>query len=161
MDTIVARHNKVLVFCVVLWLVLCRSWRKLTTHLTITATESSTVSIVVIHLFLSSYFKALLPCKLNYLLLKRLFNSCNATWIINDEALVSLNNDLQSVIECSEPGEFVLFQVSHVIQPSRTMVIPHNLIFTNEGSDDLSTSNEETYPTSFTCPTASPLLEIE
>jgi len=74
---------------------------------------------------------------------------------------VALKNDLQSVIECSEPGEFVLFLVSDVIQPSRTMVIPHKLIFINEGTDAASNSNEETYPTSFTCPTAKPLLEIE
>lgn len=60
-------------------------------------------------------------------LAERQLNPATRTWLIDNDALDDLGNDLQALINCTQEGDMVLFNVSETITPASRIVIPWRL----------------------------------
>lgn len=96
-----------------------------------------------------------LECPLSSRQVNRYLDADKRVWTIDDDALNDIDNDLQSVVNCTNEDDIVLFNVNQTIRPSHRVIIPWNLT--------LSTLSERmelkdgTFPkieskTNFTCP---------
>ena len=77
-------------------------------------------------------------CTLPNRVLGGLLDEATRTWLIDDDALDEVENDLQSIINCTREGDVVLFDVARSIRPVRRVTIPWNLTLSaNTESADL------------------------
>ena len=51
------------------------------------------------------------------------------TWIIDGDALNEVDNDLQTIVNCTREGDTVLFNTTENIRPSSSIIIPWSLAF--------------------------------
>ncbi len=75
-------------------------------------------------------------------------------WLINDAVLEEVDNDLQMIINCTQEGDVVSFDVMDVIKPSSLVTIPWQLTIDTH-VEDHSGSDSSPRPmakTRFTCP---------
>lgn len=94
-------------------------------------------------------------CLLNRKQLNRYLDASSRTWLLDDEALEELNNDIQSVIDCTEKGDSVMFAASKVVTPSSRIVIPWTLTLGSSqmvGESENGTLAEASTMTTLTCP---------
>eukprot|EP00210_Caulerpa_lentillifera_P003990 g3806.t2 len=69
--------------------------------------------------------------------------SSNGVVNVTDALLASVNNDLQVIIDRTQKGDTLNFQVTHLITPAKTMTIPYKLTFVTDPAFGI---------TQFTCP---------
>ena len=72
-------------------------------------------------------FVADFECSLRNRQINRYLDTDTRTWRIDDSALDQLENDLQSVVNCTQEGDIILFNVSEPVRPARRVTIPWNL----------------------------------
>lgn len=77
-------------------------------------------------------------------------------WLITDELLEEIHNDLMIVIDQTDPGDIIEFVASKVVKPSRTLNLPHDLIFIAGMRYDPKT--ETKIEQTLTCPDEGPLI---
>jgi len=90
-------------------------------------------------------------CALEAEILGQVSKSGPSDWLVTNSTLELLANDLQSLINCTESGDIMRFQLETPWKPLKTMFIPHQLTFINEGNIE----------SSLTSPDEGPLLQIE
>ena len=66
-------------------------------------------------------------CSLRNRQINRYLEEGNRTWRIDDSALDELENDLQSIVNCTQEGDVVLFDVSGRIRLASRVTIPWSL----------------------------------
>ena len=77
------------------------------------------------------------------------------TWLITDAVLEEIGNDLQKIVNCTNEGDVILFDVTEVVQPVSLVIIPWRLtlsshiVESHSNGDDSSSSRARTR---FTCP---------
>ena len=76
------------------------------------------------------------------------------TWLVDDEVLKEIDNDLQIIINCTQEGDVVSFNATDVIKPSSLVTIPWQLTISsytkdNSGRHDYRRSKTRTI---FKCP---------
>lgn len=54
-------------------------------------------------------------------------NEDTRTWLIDDDALDAIGNDVQTVVNCTQAGDSVFFNVSGTITPASPITIPWRL----------------------------------
>eukprot|EP00210_Caulerpa_lentillifera_P003941 g3761.t1 len=59
--------------------------------------------------------------------LTRFYNEPSRLWVLNNETLEFVNNDVQRIVDCTNENDTLLFQTDSVIKPSRTLVLSQNL----------------------------------
>lgn len=77
---------------------------------------------------------------------QRYFEDLTQRWIVTDEVLLDLDNDIQAIVNCTSENDIVVFQSIGVIRPSSTIIVPWNLTLKADSS------------ATFTCPLRGPLL---
>ena len=76
-------------------------------------------------------------------------------WLINDAVLEEVDNDLQMIINCTQEGDVVSFDVMDVIKPSSLVTIPWQLTinaYVDGGDFNDGDLMPQTTRTTFTCP---------
>ena len=48
-------------------------------------------------------------------------------WLLDDDALETVANDLQSIVNCTDSGDVILFNTTKTIRPSSRVILPWNL----------------------------------
>ena len=66
-------------------------------------------------------------CRLTRSEIDEMYHVASRTWSLNDRGLDSISYDVQSVIDCSDDGDVILFDVAAPIKSPRRITIPHNL----------------------------------
>ena len=51
----------------------------------------------------------------------------SGVWLIDDDGLSAVANDLQSIVNCTNNGDVILFNTTKMIRPSSRVVVPWNL----------------------------------
>jgi len=85
-------------------------------------------------------------CGLSSSELQRYFDDSSWQWLVTDEVLQELNEDIQAVVNCTAENDVVVFQSARVIRPVTTIAVPWNLTLRANSS------------VTFTCPRRGPLL---
>lgn len=68
-------------------------------------------------------------CSLDSSVIESIYSQDTKMWILNDEALNEVGDDIQSVVECSNSGDTIVFQTKRKITPLRTIEITQPLYF--------------------------------
>jgi len=79
-------------------------------------------------------------------------------WLITDEVLEKIHNDLMVIIDMTKSGDTIAFAASDTIHPATTMTITHNLTFTSALVSETEGTTPDTRQ-SLTCPVSGPLLK--
>ena len=66
-------------------------------------------------------------CSLRNRQINRYLEEDTRTWLIDDSSLDELENDLQSIVNCTQEGDVVLFDVSGRIRLASRVTIPWSL----------------------------------
>lgn len=107
------------------------------------------------HLVYSVDCRSDFECSLRNRQINQYLDTDTRTWRINDQTLAELENHLQSIINCTQEGDTVLFDVSEVIIPAGRVTIPWRLTLSTAVSstnlDDGIFPQTETR-TAFRCP---------
>ena len=77
------------------------------------------------------------------------------TWLVDDDVLEQIDNDLQMPVDCTKQGDVLAFNVTGVVRPSSPVTIPWQLTLTTQvsGVDSKdAVSQSSTTKTRFTCP---------
>eukprot|EP00210_Caulerpa_lentillifera_P003966 g3785.t1 len=102
-----------------------------------------------------------MSCRLSADNVSRIYFQSSRQWLVTDEVLDTVDNDVQLIIECANEDDSIFFRTSSVIRPTRTLNVTKNLTlgtqhepdFTENGSQ-ISTSEM----TRFTCPESRQLI---
>ena len=82
-------------------------------------------SIPCLTLFVVAYADD--TCRMTRSEIAAMYHVESRTWLLDDRGLDSISGDVQSVIDCSDDGDIVLFNVVAPIEPPRRITIPRNL----------------------------------
>eukprot|EP00210_Caulerpa_lentillifera_P000395 g385.t1 len=86
----------------------------------------------------------------------------NAEYVIDDEWLAANDNDIQALIEETQAGDTIYFEVSSkVVTPKRTLTIDHPLNLVTRSDGTTGTLTPVGFVTVLTCPSKGPLIDIE
>ena len=66
-------------------------------------------------------------CGLSERVIERVLDDDSRTWLIDDELWEDIDEDLQEIVNCSEEGDILLFDVSDTLQPSGQITLPWSL----------------------------------
>lgn len=83
--------------------------------------------------------------------MSQIWEGSSGTWILDDDVLQSLGNDLQRIVDCTQPGDTLLFDTRALISPAKKTIIPWNLTLSTLENDNRNIS-ESSKKTNFTCP---------
>ena len=93
-------------------------------------------------------------CDLSERVIDRALDGGSRTWRIDDELWEDIDEDLQEIVNCSEEGDTLLFDVSDTLRPSGQITLPWSLTLTADTPDtDLveGVFPETRRKTTFTC----------
>jgi len=91
-------------------------------------------------------FSVEFDCGLRYSERRRYFDDSAQQWLVTNEILSSLNNDLQALVNCTSENDVVVLRSTRVIRAATTITLPWNLTLRADSS------------ATFTCPRREPLL---
>ena len=77
------------------------------------------------------------------------------TWLVNSTVLEEIDNDLQKIIDCTEEGDIISFDVTGIVRPSSRITIPWQLTLATQGKSADSNDgvfSSSTTKTRFICP---------
>ena len=74
-------------------------------------------------------------CGLTDRQIRRLLIEESRTWLVDEEALLSVNDDLQEIVNCSEEGDIVVLEGRRRLQFASRVVLPWSLTVTGGESD--------------------------
>eukprot|EP00210_Caulerpa_lentillifera_P000359 g352.t1 len=100
-------------------------------------------------------------CELTSSQRRRFYDRSTGVWSLTGEALEELNDDIQSIISCTNPDDTVLLPTSRTIQPPRSIVIDKNLTLSSQSERPLLRNgviSEMRRKTRLTCPQTGDLL---
>ena len=66
-------------------------------------------------------------CTLEDAEVDRYLNTSSRTWLVQENDIGRLRNDLQRVIDCTTPGDYVLLNATGTVQLQGRVVVPWNL----------------------------------
>jgi len=55
------------------------------------------------------------------------YNETTHRWLVDDDVLAELDNDVQAVINCTSENDTVMFRSESTLKPRNTITIPWNL----------------------------------
>ena len=93
-------------------------------------------------------------CALTRQAKERYTTSDGRKWLISDKVLKEVDNDLQTIINCTQEGDVVSFDVTGVIQPASLVTIPWRLTLSSHVEDDFGNDDflHSKTRSTFTCP---------
>eukprot|EP00210_Caulerpa_lentillifera_P003962 g3781.t1 len=101
------------------------------------------------------------PCRLNEDDVRQFYNQSSRQWLITDAVLDAVSNDVQSIIECAQENDTLLFTTTAVVTPARTLNLTKNLTLSSQDEPNL-VDDEGQISTSevarFTCPESGQLI---
>lgn len=77
-----------------------------------------------------AYFACLVVqsgCDLSLEDVDRFYDAFSQQWLIDDDVLEEMDNDVQAVVECAHENDTLLFVTDQIIKPRRTLVLSQNL----------------------------------
>jgi len=87
------------------------------------------------------------PCSLTKEQRQQMRTHDGSHWLINNTTLYSLDNDPQKLIECTRPGDRVVFNLTGVQNFTRTLVVVHDLDFVSESDGSFTYSSRRRFLT--------------
>ena len=79
----------------------------------------------------------------------------SGVWLIDDDGLSAVADDLQSIVNCTNNGDVILFNTTKMIRPSSRVILPWNLTLSSYVENPRrvdSTFPQSTTKARFTCP---------
>ena len=67
--------------------------------------------------------------------MRRILDESSRTWLVDEEALLSVSNDLQEIVNCSEEGDVVVLEGRGRLQFASRVVLSWRLTVTGGASD--------------------------
>eukprot|EP00210_Caulerpa_lentillifera_P003968 g3787.t1 len=101
------------------------------------------------------------PCRLSEDDVRQFYNQSSRQWLITDEVLEAVSNDVQSIIECAQENDTLLFTTNAVVTPTRTLNLTKNLTLGSQGEPNLVDNESQisiSEVTRFTCPESGQLI---
>ena len=98
-----------------------------------------------------------LDCRLTQRKIARILDVDVRTWSIDDAVWADIEEDLQEIVNCSDEGDALLFDVSNTLQPARRVTLPWSLTLSTAVRDrDLVDGifPETRRKTAFRCPSS-------
>ena len=94
-------------------------------------------------------------CSLTHAAIEQYTSADGRTWRVTDAFLEEIDSDLQRIVNCTEEGDVVSFDVTGVVQPSSRVTVPWRLTFATH-VDAVDSNGVAIEPpkrkTRFTCP---------
>jgi len=97
------------------------------------------------------------PCNLAVETLRQIKVAGESEWIIDNSALDILDKNPQELIQCTESGDRVVFNLTGVHKFKQTLVVYHSLEFVSVSLE----AKDTRHATIFTCPYDGPFLNIK
>ena len=66
-------------------------------------------------------------CDLSEAEIREIFDEPSRTWLVNEEALRSVEDDFQAIVNCSEEGDIILLDVEDTLQFQTRVTLPWRL----------------------------------
>ena len=63
-------------------------------------------------------------CSLRRVDIRRYLDASSRTWSVDDDAIDEIDSDVQSLVDCTEEGDVLLFNATKRIRPSAPVVLP-------------------------------------
>ena len=74
-------------------------------------------------------------CTLSDTDIRRILDEASRTWLVDEAALLSVSNDLQEIVNCSEEGDIIALEGRGRLQFASRVVLPWRLTVTGGESD--------------------------
>lgn len=100
-------------------------------------------------------------CSLALDLRQQMKGTDESEWLIDNKALELLDNNPQELIQCTQPGDRVTFNLTGVHKFSQTLVVSHDLEFINKSPEIDDNYDDSRRAATFTCPDDGPFLNIK
>lgn len=100
-------------------------------------------------------------CSLSGEVLSQMFKLPAYEWLVDDNAVGLLRNDVQSLIECTRPRDRVVFANKQMIRLPRTLEIVHKLELIGKPLGTNESSHAREMVPSLTCPYSKPALSVK
>eukprot|EP00210_Caulerpa_lentillifera_P003967 g3786.t1 len=101
------------------------------------------------------------PCRLSDDDVRQFYNQSSRQWLITDEVLEAVSNDVQSIIECAQENDTLLFSTNSIVTPARTLYLSKNLTLGSQYEPNLVDDESQisaSEVTRFTCPETEQLI---
>ena len=119
--------------------------------------------VLPVHLSILVPFCLTTPCCQGYAChlspgqVDRYLETATRTWSFDDDALESVQNDLQLLINCTRNGDILVFNATQIIRPKERVTVPWPLTLSAAVGDDAEVVAEDVFPLSqttvrFMCP---------
>lgn len=151
-------------FFKILTSLLCRSMLKMDRALFMATMTLETMMVRIYDistLWLSLEAVNIQPCNIKVKLLRKMNSGVGSEWLIDNNALEILDNDPQQLIQCTSPGDKVVFHLASVRKFKHPLVVSHELEMIARSPETNNVEDEWGSNASFTCPDSGPFLTVK
>lgn len=100
-------------------------------------------------------------CRMGFEVFHKIYRFATFEWIVDDNTIQLLHNDLQILMDCTRPGERVVFSNKRTLKLTRTLRITNKLEFIGKPLSVSESCHAEEMIPSLRCPFSESALSIE